>query len=70
MWNDHNRYRHTNINKPTIFPSAIHYKNLDNFLHDVRMAIRQEKQHRRLMSESTRYELYLERQFDNTFDVI
>lgn len=73
LWSDHRRYVHTAINNAPVFPRVENYNNLDNFLHDIRMATRDEKAFRRnhhLATPTAREEFYILRQADILFDVI
>lgn len=47
IWSDHKRYHQTSLAEPTIFPNPDNYNNLDKFLHDIRLAVLQEKKYRR-----------------------
>jgi hypothetical protein len=73
LWSDHRRYVHTTTGNAPVFPRAENYNNLDNFLHDIRMATRDEKAFRRnhqLATPTAREEFYTLRQADILFDVI
>ena len=73
LWSDHRRYVHTAVDNAPTFPRVENYNNLDNFLHDVRMATRDEKAFRRnhkLTTASAREEFYILSQADILFDVI
>lgn len=72
-WSDSRRFHQTSIVEETSFPLASNYNNLDNFLHDIRLAVNQEKKYRRLnhlTSNEARYERSLERLSLQSFDVI
>lgn len=73
LWSDHHRYYTHQLDSSPIFPRPENYDNLDNFLHDIRMATRDEKAFRRnhqLTTPAAREEFYLLRQADILFDVI
>lgn len=64
LWSDHRRYHQTSLTEETHFPNPANYTNLDHFLHDIRLAVNQEKKYRRLHNLTTdeaRHEHQLER---------
>jgi len=45
-WSDKNRFHQSPPSKPTIFPQASNYRNLQMFLIDVTLAVHQEQKRR------------------------
>ena len=73
MWNDTHRYYTYPYDNPPIFPRPENYSNLDNFLHDISIAVHDEKIYRhnqQLTTSVVPKEFYLLRQSDILFNII